>query len=84
MNLTLEPRFTNIQHGVPSFWRRLRVTEGAYQPDDLLMISRTGELVKVQRATGQLLDVERGIGSIPCPIENGDEAFYVGHVEKPL
>jgi hypothetical protein len=77
MDLVAEPRFATVKWPVPSFWRRLRL-DAEFDPGDLLLVTRTGELVLVRRAGERFTDVQRGLGSIPCALRANDEVFYVG------
>lgn len=73
-------RFGIVAEAVPSFWRRWRL-DMDLQMGDLLRVSRTGELVEVEHASEGFVDVRRGVASIACPIEAGDEVLYVGCIE---
>jgi hypothetical protein len=72
----MSARFDGVRYGVPSFWTRLALSE-PWSPGDLLMVTRTGELMRVV-GQGARTRVERGIGSTPQALRDRDEVYYVG------
>lgn len=77
-------RFYRSRFSIPSFWRRVQL-QSEYEapipePGDILMVVRTGEIVKVQRSGERLTYVERGLGTIPVAIRSGDELVRVGNL----
>lgn len=76
------PRFDEVRWSVPSFWRRVAVEcPWRFQRDDLVLVTRTGEMMRVARVHRRL-DMVRGIDSTACPLRKGDEVLVVGNLRS--
>jgi hypothetical protein len=68
------PRFDNVAVGADRAATQIRVEgKGRFASGDLLLATRTNEIVCVERATAKMVRVRRGVGSSAHPLEKGDE-----------
>lgn len=60
----------------------LTASNGTYvQQHDQILITRTGEQIRVDGVAGNVLQVTRGIGSTAAAINNGDEVVIIGSAQ---
>lgn len=80
----LEPRFDAINNGAgyASGATSLVVDNGAYFAQHfLVLVTRTGEVVRVDSVSTNTLTVTRGIGSTAAALVDNDELFVIGHAQ---
>ena len=75
-----KPRFDTLSAAVASTTETaIPVTHGAYfQQWDQIIVTRTGEQVRVDSVSGNTINVTRGIGSTAANMLEGDELYLIG------
>lgn len=88
----LEPRFDAVNNGAgyASGATAIVVDNGAYFAEhDLVIVTRTGEMVRVLSVAGNTVNVERGVGSTAAAMVDNDELYIIstaqpeGDTSKP-
>lgn len=80
----LEPRFDAINAGAgyASGITALVVDNGAYfAQHDLVIVTRTGEMMRVESVATNTLTVVRGVGSTAAAIVDNDELYIIGSAQ---
>jgi hypothetical protein len=80
----LEPRFDAVNNGAgyASGATSIVVDNGAYFAQHFhVLVTRTGEVMRVDSVASNTLTVTRGIGSTAAAIVDNDELFVIGHAQ---
>jgi hypothetical protein len=78
----LKPRYDATTAGIASGVTLLPVAHGSYFAQyDQVLVSRTGEQVRVTGVSGNNLTIVRGIGSTAAAINNADELIIIGSAQ---
>lgn len=80
----LEPRFDAINDaaGYADSATDLTVDNGAYfAQHDLVIVTRTGEMIRVESVAANVLTVERGVGSTAAALLDDDELYIIGSAQ---
>lgn len=78
-----KPRFDALSAAVASTTEQaIPVVHGVYfQQWDLVLVTRTGEVIRVDSVVGNTLNVTRGIGSTAANMLENDELYLIGSAQ---
>lgn len=80
MEKELDPRFDTTSASALSTDTTINVTNGSYwEPQGLVYVPRTGELIRIVSIATNALTVVRGVGSTAAALNSGEELLAAGN-----